>query len=192
MKVGLAVAVIGACIAAPWVAPAVPQAISDLFPDHGAAPVVTDPVVAPPTDAFVGPVGVVQQAGPLVGVRLQAAGEPQEVRVARLHVDSEVVPISGQSGTLLPPSDPQLLGWWQEGSDVGAEKGTAVVTGHKVHTGGGALDQLDQLVVGDGIRVRTENGWVRYVVQRTRIYTKDELAREAEQVFRLDGPVGSS
>jgi LPXTG-site transpeptidase (sortase) family protein len=166
----------------------VPQAISDLFPGNGAPARVEDPTVAPPKDAFVGPVGVVQQAGPLVGVRLQAAGEPREVRVPRLHVDSDVVRISGQSGSLLPPSDPQVLGWWQEGRWAGAGAGTAVVTGHTVHTGGGALDQLDQLVVGDGLRVRTDNGWIQYVVQRTRIYSTEELARDADQVFRQNGP----
>ena len=187
-RVVLMVAVIAACVAVPWAVPSVPQAISDLLPDDGGQAVVHDPPVAPPSDAFVGPVGVVQQAGPLVGVRLQAAGRPREVRVPRLHVDSDVVPITGQSGTLLPPSDPQLLGWWQEGSEVGAGTGTAVVTGHTVHTGGGALDQLDQLVVGDVVRVRTDRGWIRYVVQRTRIYSTEELAREADRVFRLDGP----
>jgi LPXTG-site transpeptidase (sortase) family protein len=187
-RVAVAVAVVAVCAALPWIAPSVPQAISDLFPDNGSAPGVADPTVAPPTDAFVGPVGVVQQAGPLVGVRLQSAGEPREVRVPRLHVDSDVVRISGQSGSLLPPSDPQLLGWWQEGRWAGAGTGTAVVTGHTVHTGGGALDQLDQLVVGDGLRVRTDNGWIRYVVQRTRIYSTEQLARDADQIFRLDGP----
>jgi sortase (surface protein transpeptidase) len=56
-----------------------------------------------------------------------------------------------------------------------------------VHTGGGALDHLDKLVVGDSVRVRTDNGWIRYVVQRTRIYPTDRLAADAEKIFRLGG-----
>ena len=132
--------------------------------------------------------GVDQQGGPYAGVRLEAAGHPRQVVVPRLHVDSDVVPISGQSGSLLPPSDPQLLGWWQEGQPVGAKYGTAVITGHTVHTGGGALDHLDELVVGDSLRVRTDSGWIQYVVKQTRIYSTDELARDAENLFRLGGP----
>jgi LPXTG-site transpeptidase (sortase) family protein len=148
---------------------------------------VEDPVIAPPTAAVVGPVGVDQQGGPLDGVRLAAAGWPREVVVPRLQVDSEVVPISGQSGSLLPPSNPQLLGWWKEGQPVGAQYGTAVITGHTVHTGGGALDHLGELVVGDSVRVRTDAGWIEYVVKQTRIYSTEELAQDAESVFRRGG-----
>jgi LPXTG-site transpeptidase (sortase) family protein len=182
-----AVIVVAALV--PWVAPQVPDALSGLVPGHGGKPVrVADPPVAPPTEAFVGPVGVDDQAGPYDGVRLQAAGWPREVQVDRLHVDSTVLPISGQSGSLLPPSDPQVLGWWKEGRPAGAEYGTAVITGHTVHTGGGALDHLDKLVVGDSVRVRTDAGWIRYVVQRTRVYSTEQLARDAKQIFTLGGP----
>jgi LPXTG-site transpeptidase (sortase) family protein len=107
--------------------------------------------------------------------------------VPRLHVDSDVIPISGQSGSLLPPNDPQVLGWWREGSPVGAQFGTAVVTGHTVHTGGGALDQLGALAVGDSVRVRTDDGWITYVVQRTHVYSTTELARDAKKIFSHGG-----
>jgi LPXTG-site transpeptidase (sortase) family protein len=187
-KAVLVGALIAGCVALPWVAPQVPGMFADLLPDNGTTVTrVEDPPVSPPADAFVGPVGIDQQAGPYAGVRLLSAGQPREVRVARLHVDSEVVPISGQSGSLLPPSDPQVLGWWQEGKPVGAQVGTAVITGHTVHTGGGALDNLDKLVVGDSLRVRTDQGWIGYVVQRARIYPTSELARDADRIFRLGG-----
>jgi LPXTG-site transpeptidase (sortase) family protein len=181
-------ALVAGCAALPWAAPQVPDFLAGLVPGEGGRAVtVHDPAVAPPTDAFVGPVGVSTKAGPYDGVRLESAGPPREVVVQRLHVDSTVVPISGQSGTLLPPSDPQVLGWWQEGKPVGAQYGTAVVTGHTVHTGGGALDNLDRLVVGDTVRVRTDRGWITYTVQRNRIYSKDALARDAETLFRQGG-----
>jgi LPXTG-site transpeptidase (sortase) family protein len=188
VKVVLVGALIAGCVALPWVAPQVPGLFADLLPGDGTpATRIEDPPVSPPADAFVGPIGIDQQAGPYDGVRLLAAGQPREVRVTRLHVDSEVVPISGQSGSLLPPSDPQVLGWWQEGKPVGAQYGTAVITGHTVHTGGGALDHLDKLVVGDKVRVRTDQGWIGYVVQRARIYPTAELARDADRIFRLGG-----
>jgi LPXTG-site transpeptidase (sortase) family protein len=188
-KVAAVVVVIAAAIAVPWADPSVPAALSGILPGHGGQTVhAKDPAVAPPTAAVVGPVGVDQQGGPYAGVRLEAAGHPREVVVPRLHVDSDVVPISGQSGSLLPPSDPQLLGWWQEGRPVGAQHGTAVITGHTVHTGGGALDHLGELVVGDTLRVRTDAGWIQYAVKQTRIYSTEELAQDAENLFRLGGP----
>ena len=188
VKISLVVVLVAGCATLPWAAPQVPDLIAGVLPGHGTTAVrVEDPPVAPPKDAIVGPVGVGQVSGPYDGVRLEAAGWPRQVEVQRLHVDSQVVPISGQSGSLLPPSDPQVLGWWKEGRPVGAQYGTAVITGHTVHTGGGALDHLDQLVVGDSVRVRTDAGWIRYVVQRTQVYSTDRLAREAKDVFRLGG-----
>ena len=188
VKISAVVVLVAACATLPWVAPQVPDVIAGVLPGHGTTAVrVADPPVAPPKDALVGPVGVGQLSGPYDGVRLQSAGSPRQVEVKRLHVDSQVVPISGQSGSLVPPPDPQVLGWWKEGQPVGARYGTAVITGHTVHTGGGALDHLDQLVVGDSVRVRTDAGWIRYVVQRTQIYSTDRLAREAKDVFRLGG-----
>jgi LPXTG-site transpeptidase (sortase) family protein len=187
LRIAAVVLVIAGAVALPWADPRLPDAISGILPGHDSPVQVKDPPVSAPTDAVVGPIGVEQQAGPYDGVRLESAGWPREVVVKRLHVDSDVVPISGQSGSLLPPSDPQLLGWWKEGRPVGSEYGTAVVTGHTVHTGGGALDHLDQLVVGDTVRVRTDDGWIQYAVRRTQTYSTDQLARDAEQIFRQGG-----
>jgi LPXTG-site transpeptidase (sortase) family protein len=185
-KVSLVVVLIAACGALPWLIPAVPKMFADTVPAHSSSSPVKDPPVAA-AHGFTGPVGVANEGGPFDGIRLRSAGKPLEVSVPRLHVDSPVVPISGQSGSLLPPSDPQQLGWWKEGKAVGSQYGTAVVTGHTVHTGGGALDHLDKLVTGDSVRVRTDAGWIKYVVQRTRIYSTEQLARDADKIFRPDG-----
>jgi LPXTG-site transpeptidase (sortase) family protein len=188
-RVGVVCALIVGAAALPWVAPRVPGLIADAVPggdSHVAT--IKDPAVEPPSKSVAGPVGIATQTNPLDGQRLAAAGWPRRVVVPRLHVDSTVVPISGQSGSLLPPSDPQVLGWWREGRPVGAEFGSAVITGHTVHTGGGALDNLDKLAVGDTLRVRTDDGWISYVVQRAKIYSTSELARDAADVFRLGGP----
>jgi len=174
--------------AVPFLVPAVPSTISDLFPDKTQTPKVIDPVVDPTTGGFYGPVGLRQPGGPLAGRALVSAGSPLEVVVTRLGVDSKVIPISGQSGALLPPSDPQVLGWWQEGRGVGAEAGSAVITGHTVHTGGGAFDHLGELVPGDSIKVRTKTGWISYVVQLSRVYSTSALAQNAASIFRQEGP----
>jgi len=190
-RVAKIVAVVGLiciCAAVPFLVPAIPSTISDLFPDKTVSPQVADPTVDPTSGGFNGPVGVQQPGGPLAGRQLASAGSPLEVVVPRLHVDSQVIPISGQTGELLPPNDPQVLGWWQEGRGVGAESGSAVITGHTVHTGGGAFDNLGTLVPGDRIRVRTKAGWIGYVVKQSRVYATTALARNAAAIFKLDGP----
>ena len=185
VKIIMVTAVVGAVAVLPWAAPSVRDGIADLVPG-GEAARVDDPSVGPPTS--VPPEIITQQVAGLAGVRLAAAGPPLEVNVPRLHVDSKVIPISGQSGSLVPPEDPQVLGWWREGQPAGAQYGSAVVTGHTVHTGGGALDHLGKLDVGDSVRVRTEAGWIEYVVQLAKIYSTEQLARDADQIFTLGGP----
>jgi LPXTG-site transpeptidase (sortase) family protein len=88
----------------------------------------------------------------------------------------------------VPPSDPHLLGWWADGAKPGAVKGTAVVTGHSVHTGGGVLDDLETVRAGDEVTVRTDRENLRYVVQRAHIYGKGALEELAAHVFNQDVP----
>ena len=69
---------------------------------------------------------------------------------------------SRPDGVLTPPSDPQELGWWADGARPGDPRGSALVTGHTVSTGGGALDDLEDLDEGDRILVhsaRKESGY---------------------------------
>jgi LPXTG-site transpeptidase (sortase) family protein len=120
--------------------------------------------------------------------RSPAAGRPTRLVVPRLHVDAPVLPIDTQGDVLIPPSDPQQLGWWRKGAVPGAAHGGALITGHTVHTGGGAFDDLDSLRAGDEVTVRTAAGRVRYVVSGVTIYRKSALARDAAHVFRQDGP----
>ncbi len=85
--------------------------------------------------------------------------------------------------TLVPPSDPQRLGWWADGAEPGAAAGSALITGHTVHDGGGALDHLEDLVRGDRVVVRTDTGTIRYDVRRIRVYSKGALAEHATSLF---------
>ncbi|HET8562104.1 MAG TPA: class F sortase [Marmoricola sp.] len=177
-------------MALPWLLPVVPHVLGGLVPAGGGPVTTPDPPVA---RAVAQPVTTGSTLRPsamtrLAGKRLAAAGRPERLRVQRLGVHSPVVPISGQTGVLLPPSDPQLLGWWQEGAVPGAARGSAVLTGHTVHTGGGAFDHLRALVPGDVVVVRTARGLIRYTVVGVHIYTKRALARSSERVFRLTGP----
>ena len=110
-------------------------------------------------------------------------GAPRRVVIPRLAVDAPVVPIRAPGGTLVPPSDPQQLGWWAGGARPGDARGSALVTGHTVHTGGGALDDLETLARGDAVRVRTAHRWIRYAVRSVRIYGKGSVARDASRLF---------
>lgn len=111
------------------------------------------------------------------------AGAPRHVVIPALHVDSAVLPIKAPGGVLIPPSDPQQLGWWAAGARPGAHTGSALITGHTVHTGGGALDDLETLTRGDRVTVRTDRGVIRYAVRRVSVYSKGRIARDAEQLF---------
>ena len=57
-----------------------------------------------------------------------------------------------------------------------------------MHTGGGALDDLEELEPGDDVVVRTQRGTIRYAVRRVQIYSKGSLADHAERVFSQDVP----
>ena len=182
---------LAAVLVLPWLVPAIPRTLAGLVPDGRDEPRTEVPEVAPHVDPPSTPFFVARRpAVPKVVApkRLPAAGRPESLRVDRLAVRSKVVPISGESGVLLPPSDPTILGWWREGAVPGAARGTAAMTGHTVHTGGGAFDNLRRLVPGDRVVVRTAKGTIPYVVRSTRIYGTAALARNSRKIFRLDGP----
>nr|WP_246415961.1 class F sortase [Nocardioides luti] len=153
-----------------------PQAVS--ADPSGAAPTVTG---SPSAEASVEPV---REAVPAKRV----SGMPTRVVIPALKVNAVVLPIKAPGGTLIPPSDPQELGWWAAGARPGAARGSALVTGHTVHTGGGALDDLETLHRGDRVRVKTSHGWIAYDVQRVHVYSKGSVADHAQRLFSQKVP----
>ena len=120
-------------------------------------------------------------AQPAPGVR------PEVVVVPALGVEARVVPIRTEDGALTPPSDPQQVGWWSGGARAGAADGAAVVTGHTVHTGGGAFDDLGTLATGDRVLVRSGADELAYRVGSVEVLSRDELARRSADVFGQAG-----
>jgi LPXTG-site transpeptidase (sortase) family protein len=115
-------------------------------------------------------------------------GGPLRMEIPDLGVDAAVLPILAPDGVLTPPSDPQELGWWADGARPGDSRGSALVTGHTVSTGGGALDNLEDLDEGDRILVhsaRTESG---YAVESVETLAKGDLADRAERLFSQSVP----
>jgi len=138
------------------------------------------PVVSARIAAILG------RQAPVASVSTAASSEPSEpvrVEIPAIGVDAGVVPISAPDRALLPPSDPDLLGWWSEGAEPGARTGSALITGHSVHTGGGALQDLADVGRGDEVVVETEAGRVEYAVVSTEVLDKPALAREAPDLF---------
>lgn len=113
-------------------------------------------------------------------------GSPSRVIIPVQHINVPVVPIQAASGVLTPPSNPQELGWWAGGAQPGAERGSALITGHTVHTGGGALDNLNDLVRGNKVVVLTDHGKLTYRVLRVVDFTKGRLADDAQRLFNQD------
>ncbi len=93
-----------------------------------------------------------------------------------------VVPVQLDGNAIVPPSDPQVLGWW--GSKAGSRKGTTLLVGHTVHTGGGFLDNLEDIPVGSTVGV----SGVQYTVTSNRVISKATLAEEAQTLFSQTGP----
>lgn len=116
------------------------------------------------------------------------AGAPTRLVVPELGVNAPVIRITAPDGVLIPPGDPQILGWWRDGAVPGAAHGGALITGHTVHSGGGAFDNLETLETGDRVMVRTAKGRIRYAVTGVTIYRKASLAKDAARVFRQSGP----
>jgi hypothetical protein len=117
-----------------------------------------------------------------------ATGRPLRVSVPGLDVSVPVAELSLTGGVLVPPANPQVLGWWAAGAEPGALRGTAVVAGHTVSTGGGALDDLHLLVRGDRLRVVTEAGPIRYEVTDVVRYSKQALAAASGRIFSQEVP----
>lgn len=175
---------VAAVISVPWAIPGLAHRVGNwLAPVAKPVPIrVVDPSVLPqPTTPTTQPT-VRPRLGPMA-----AAGSPIKLIVPRLQVNAPVVAISGSSGALLPPSDPLMIGWWLEGPKPGDAQGTALLTGHTVHYGGGAFDHLASLVAGDHFRIRTAKGVITYVVQGVRKYTTGRLARDSKSLFRITG-----
>lgn len=121
------------------------------------------------------------------GAVTHRAARPRLVVVPALGVRAAVAPIGLDGHSLTPPADPTRVGWWTGGARPGAPSGTAVLTGHTVHTGGGAFDRLDELVPGDDVRVRRTGGTVAYEVRSVEVLSRAELAHRSAGIFRQVG-----
>lgn len=118
----------------------------------------------------------------------RARGVPRRLVIRSLRIDVPVLAIDAPGGVLLPPSDPQTVGWWRSGAKPGAARGSVLVAGHTVSSGGGAFDDLETLDRGDRVIVRTTEGRILYDVVGVTIYRKASLAEDAQRIFSQKVP----
>jgi LPXTG-site transpeptidase (sortase) family protein len=115
---------------------------------------------------------------------------PYTLRIPRIGLDARVVPVqSNEERILEPPRDPGVAGWWSDGAAPGASQGSAVVVGHTVRNrNGGVFDDIRDLSSGDAIQVEGSGATLTYRVQSSGVLSKDEVARDAEEIFAQRGP----
>lgn len=109
---------------------------------------------------------------------------PTRLIVRSLEIDAPVVDIDLSTDAVLePPSDPDLVGWWTGSAKIGATKGRTVITGHTVHDGDGALNELPRLKKGATVQVASYSGLRSYRVTDNLYATYEDVAKHAEDVF---------
>jgi sortase (surface protein transpeptidase) len=110
------------------------------------------------------------------------------LRLPTLGVTAPVARVESHRRELTPPSDYTMVGWWDDGVAPGASHGTALIVGHTVHTGGGALDDLGDIQRGDPVVVDRPRHDLVYRVASARAYAQASFGDHAEQVLTQSGP----
>jgi len=117
-----------------------------------------------------------------------ATGVPTNLWFPRLDISAPVTSIRVEGGVLEPPSNPRTVGWDVASARPGSARGSVVITGHTVHTGGGALDDLADLKVDDDVVVRTGKGKIAYSVSHVERVSKERMVSKIPSLFSLDVP----
>ena len=115
-----------------------------------------------------------------------SAAAPIRLSMPKLKVTAPIVPIGMVGRALDPPRDYREVGWWAASAKPGAVQGQTVITGHTVHTGGASMNRLGELAVGEFVDVISNRGTMRYVVQRTKVYSRAAIVRHAQELFGQD------
>ena len=124
-----------------------------------------------------------------IAVQTGGIDGPYTLRIPRIDVEAPIVPIqSNEERILEPPRDPSVAGWWSDGAAPGEPQGSTVLVGHTVRNkGGGVFDDIGDLTRGDAIKVEGSHSTLTYRVQSTDVLSKEEVARNAEEIFAQTG-----
>ena len=147
--------------------------------------------------AVLAAVGLVLPSGQAAGdgkharhrpvVALAAIGAPVRLVVPSVGIDAPVVPIeTSTDGVLTPPADVDTAGWWKRSAEPGARTGQVLVTGHTVHDGDGAMDEMSGVHAGDQVRLRRGGKTALYRTTAVAVYSKEDVAEQARKLFGQD------
>lgn len=115
---------------------------------------------------------------------LATPSKPDQLIIPSLGMDAPIVPIEiASTGVLSPPSVVKEVGWWKRSAKPGSATGQTLVTGHTVHNGGGAMNNLGDIRPGDLVQIRTPEGTVDYRATKVFVYTKPQVAKHAQELF---------
>jgi LPXTG-site transpeptidase (sortase) family protein len=113
-----------------------------------------------------------------------SADGPDEILVPSIKVKAPLISIElASDGVLTPPSDTDVVGWWDGSAEPGSGEGQTVMAGHTVSTGGGVLNDLPKIDVGAVIQVRDEGEITDYRATGVFKLTKEEVAAAADALF---------
>jgi sortase (surface protein transpeptidase) len=130
-------------------------------------------LIAWPTTAQEVPTDMHEDVPVLQSDRAAALGTlPARIDIPRIGTHAQIVPLGlDDDGAMAAPTDPDTVGWWQDGPGVGGA-GNMLLDGH-VDWGGRlrVFGLLRQLSPGDTIQVTDADGATRsYSVVWTRLY----------------------
>ncbi len=109
---------------------------------------------------------------------------PDEILVPSIDIEAPLIPIElASDGVLTPPSDTDVVGWWDGSSEPGSGEGQTVVTGHTVSTGGGVMNELPKIDVGAIVQIRDEGKIYDYRTTGVFKLTKEQVADSADALF---------
>ncbi len=162
------------------------------FEAAGVLPIERTPTaapMAPSSPSTVATAGTLSPTKPSPKPTVQLIN-PTRLTIAAIGVDNPVIPIEVHDGALIPPPDPNVMGWWVGGAKPGTAKGSVALTAHvdSQTLGKGVLQELKNTPIGAEITVAGSPGQtpVQYVVQARRSYLKQELPLDL--VFGQTGP----
>jgi hypothetical protein len=141
-----------------------------------------DPVPTVPSPAAPAPVAPAAPPSP-------APAAPVAVQIPSLNLAAEIDAVGVRDdGQVAVPEDGDRVGWYRFGPAPGADRGSAVLVGHRDTRaeGPGVLYRVGELGVGDRLDVvRADWTTARYTVVARESFTKDTLP--SDQLFRRDG-----
>jgi hypothetical protein len=113
------------------------------------------------------------EAGPHQVAQTRLEGPPTWLRIAKIGVDSALVPLHLDSGgSLEVPKDYRTPGWYAEGTAPG-DIGPAVIAGHVDSVAAPAVFyRLGDLRPDDAVQVQRDGRWVKFRVVSTGRYPK--------------------